>query len=705
MSPPLQYQDMYFEVASFLEILPEEAPARPPPPPPLSARTPASVYMATLGHHGTQDFSNINNMTYPDPPHYSSAMDLGLSPEPYSAYPRSSHDFPATMGYENGAVYAEAPYMYGSGRASPGMYPDDGDVARGPASDPSIASASSSNMGSPLSSHGQMAAPIPEWAAAPHGLGLTPGIVDQSDYFPGEYSFAPGGIEGFNSPYDFPASKAPGFVAGFWACIPGVGLRCFLYHIESSLNAAYNFVVFVSFLSFFFFFAPGLEQPAYPSLIHPEVRPMAMPYEPSYPAPPNSGYPASPALSVSASPQLRTGSASPFMHNIQLLGEQPYSGDESREKQRCPHPDCGKAFKDLKAHMLTHQTERPEKCPITTCEYHVKGFARKYDKNRHTLTHYKGTMVCGFCPGSGSAAEKSFNRADVFKRHLTAVHGVEQTPPNSRKKTAGAGSTSGNGKLTGYAPDATGKCSTCSQTFSNAQDFYEHLDDCVLRIVQQEDPAEAINAQRLAEVENDRDVHSTLEKNNLPTTTMTTTTEDADEEDENMDDDEPDEDSSKAGRGGKDSLASPTKKTKGNPANGVQKSRGLTHSRGGVPLHTKARGRKNRRDYPSSWGFDKGQMNMKKRVLAVFDGPRRLAKDDMMLSTEQEVRIKLRDGKSYVTDLDLQTLKRAEGFLNATDEEKGLWVSDDPTEEQIKQMLEFSAGSSEAAAAAAAAAR
>ncbi|KAL2142465.1 hypothetical protein VTI28DRAFT_1113 [Corynascus sepedonium] len=601
-------------------------------------------------------------MTYPEPPHYSSAtMDLGLSPEPYSGYPRPAHDFPTTIGYENGAVYTEAPYMYGSGKASPGMYPDDGDVTRGPSSDLSM-SASSSNMGSPLSSHGQVA-PIPEWASAPHGLGLTPSIVDQGDYFPGEYSFAPGGIDAFNQAFEFPAAKAPGFVD--------------------------------------------------PSLIHPDVRPMAMPYEPSYPAPPNSGYPTSPSLSVSASPQLRPGSASPFMHNgnyqpyspfqppvdpqrrgslvsyqSNFSGEQLFSGDDSREKQRCPHPDCGKSFKDLKAHMLTHQTERPEKCPITTCEYHVKGFARKYDKNRHTLTHYKGTMVCGFCPGSGSAAEKSFNRADVFKRHLTAVHGVEQTPPNSRKKTAGA--SSGNTKLTGYAPDATGKCSTCSQTFSNAQDFYEHLDDCVLRIVQQEDPAEAINAQRLAEVENDRDVHDTLEKNHLPITTITSTTtiEDADEDDENMDDDEDDE--HRAGRSGKGALITSPRRTKGgNPPNGVQKSRGLTHSRGGVPLHSKSRGRKNRRDYPSSWGFDKGQMTMKKRVLAVFDGPRRLAKDDMMLSTEQEVRIKLQDGKSYVTDLDLQTLKRAEGFLNATDEEKGPWISDDPTEEQLKQMLEF----------------
>lgn len=432
--------------------------------------------------------------------------------------------------------------------------------------------------------------------------------------------------------------------------------------------------------------------PSDPSLIHPDIsRPMPMPgFDPNFHHP---QYPASPTLSASSQSMVRNGSQSPFMHSGFQQQFSPYatpadarrpslhsfpsnysdgngySGDESKEKQRCPHPECGKTFKDLKAHMLTHQNERPEKCPIVTCDYHVKGFARKYDKNRHTLTHYKGTMVCGFCPGSGSAAEKSFNRADVFKRHLTAVHGVEQTPPNSRKKSTAASSGK---KLAGYPPDATGKCSTCSQTFSNAQDFYEHLDDCVLRIVQQEDPAEAINAKRLAEVENDKDVHQTLEKNHLPTQTQMPSTEE--DEDEDMDD----EDS-------KHRFNSPTKR-KGNPVNGVQKSRGLTHSRGGGPMPVKAKGRKNRRDYPSSWGFDKGQMTMKKRVMAVFDGPRRLAKDDMMLSTDHEVRIKLADGNNYVTDLDVQTLKRAEGFLGATDDEKGPWISDDPTEEQLREM-------------------
>ncbi|KAI1304790.1 hypothetical protein F5Y03DRAFT_395313 [Xylaria venustula] len=143
-------------------------------------------------------------------------------------------------------------------------------------------------------------------------------------------------------------------------------------------------------------------------------------------------------------------------------------------RNRCPHPDCGRVFKDLAAHMLTHQEERPEKCPIETCEYHTKGFARKYDKNRHALTHYKGTMVCPFCPGPGTAYEKAFNRADVFKRHLTAVHNVEQTPPNSRKMII-SGSSSRNG--------GDAKCSICQTRFSTAQEFYEHLDDCVLNVI------------------------------------------------------------------------------------------------------------------------------------------------------------------------------------------------------------------------------
>lgn len=212
--------------------------------------------------------------------------------------------------------------------------------------------------------------------------------------------------------------------------------------------------------------------------------------------------------------------------------------DESN-KGLCPIPTCGRPVKDLKAHMLTHLNERPEKCPIPNCEYHIKGFARKYDKNRHTLTHYKGTMVCGFCPGSGSAAEKSFNRADVFKRHLTSVHGVEQTPPNARRKSP---ATTNNKRAFGSC-DVSGTCSTCSITFASAQDFYEHLDDCVLRVVQQVDPAEAIN-EALLSAADDKQTRETLEKHQLPTsidynasTTYDDDDDETDEDNETVDDD------------------------------------------------------------------------------------------------------------------------------------------------------------------------
>ncbi|KAH7369085.1 zinc finger protein [Plectosphaerella cucumerina] len=153
----------------------------------------------------------------------------------------------------------------------------------------------------------------------------------------------------------------------------------------------------------------------------------------------------------------------------------------SDRRSKCPYPDCGRVFKDMAAHLLTHQQERPEKCPIESCEYHTKGFARKYDKNRHALTHYKGTMICPFCPGVGSDFAKSFNRADVFKRHLTSVHHVEQTPPNSRKLVvSGSATAPGPSAASG---EGAARCSICETFFSSAQEFYEHLDDCVLNVI------------------------------------------------------------------------------------------------------------------------------------------------------------------------------------------------------------------------------
>lgn len=83
-------------------------------------------------------------------------------------------------------------------------------------------------------------------------------------------------------------------------------------------------------------------------------------------------------------------------------------------------------------------------------------------------------------------------------------------------------------------------------------------------------------------------------------------------------------------------------------------------------------------------------MRMKKRVLCVYDGARRLLKDDMMLNSEYEVRVALpgSDGRSYVTDLDVETMKRADAVHGATEEERGPWVPDnvldfDPLDEFV----------------------
>ena len=105
------------------------------------------------------------------------------------------------------------------------------------------------------------------------------------------------------------------------------------------------------------------------------------------------------------------------------------------------------------------------------------------------------------------------------------------------------------------------------------------------------------------------------------------------------------------------------------------RSRGLTSSKGGVPLVGK--GRKKRKHYPNSWGLPVEQMKMKKRTLCVFDGQRRLWKDEMMLGSEFEIRMRLGEGNAYVTDLDVATVDRANALHNATGEEKGPWMPDE----------------------------
>jgi uncharacterized C2H2 Zn-finger protein len=402
---------------------------------------------------------------------------------------------------------------------------------------------------------------------------------------------------------------------------------------------------------------------------HIEFQPHSVYPPPQSPTPSHASVQSSrPINQRSQPPRLSAYQTYPYpQHTPSLMSRQSPGGqdgsfesDEFRGKGRCPDPECGKVFRDLKTHMLTHQNVRPQKCPIASCEYHIKGFARKYDKNRHALKHYKGTMVCGFCPGSASA-EKAFNRVDVFKRHLMSVHSVEQTPLNSQNMTSG--DVNGGKMLAGDGPDASGKCPTCSAMFQNAQDFYDHLDDCVLwTIQQQEDPSEGINAQQLAEVGNDPAVHESLNNNAIHTTAAInqySTNEELDDADDGF-----------TQRGSKSRRTATSNRSRVSPDSSIpnpQSSHELTHPKGGVDLRPYSH--KNGKGYPASWGSVIPLTKVKKCDTRAFDGQKRLWKDDVRLSTDCQVRNPPSDGKSYVTNLDIQTLKRVEGLFDDTGDE------------------------------------
>lgn len=164
--------------------------------------------------------------------------------------------------------------------------------------------------------------------------------------------------------------------------------------------------------------------------------------------------------------------------SVVLSAYSAYSAADGTESDRgfCPDPTCGKQLSDLKAHMETHQIERPVKCPLPTCEYHKMGFAREYDQKRHTLTHFRGPIECGCC-----SEQLIFNRVDVFKRHLISQHGVMQITPGDLPRDI----TTPEVSISPRATDVLGKCSTCALAF-NAQDLYKHIDDCVLHVIEQE---------------------------------------------------------------------------------------------------------------------------------------------------------------------------------------------------------------------------
>ncbi|KAI5290481.1 hypothetical protein KEM54_001405 [Ascosphaera aggregata] len=333
-----------------------------------------------------------------------------------------------------------------------------------------------------------------------------------------------------------------------------------------------------------------------------------------------------------------------------------------REKGRCPYIGCGRSIKDLKAHMLTHQSERPEKCPIVTCEYYQKGFARKYDKNRHTLTHYRGNLVCGFCPNAGTPMETFFDRADSFKKHLISVHKVEQTAPNCRKRSPSALESRCRGNLKQYGLGATGRCSTCFEVYGNAQDFYEHLDECVMKAVFPQGRPETIICRQWTEIAEDAAEKETLRSNQLKDGRSLPNAQTLQRQQSEHDSDET-------------SISAGDLYTMQSSEPSISVITNITLPSTAVDSHI---GQPN---YPPAWDISASDLDSKRRIIDAFGGPRRLWHDEMMMRDDFEVRINLaqadpRERKTYVADLDVATVQRLQCFFNATEDGKDQWTLD-----------------------------
>ncbi|KAH7139678.1 putative C2H2 finger domain protein [Dactylonectria estremocensis] len=322
------------------------------------------------------------------------------------------------------------------------------------------------------------------------------------------------------------------------------------------------------------------------------------------------------------------------------------NGSDNGRLQTCS--ECHKQFKDLKAHTLTHAKERPEKCPIRACEYHIKGFSRKYDRNRHAINHYRGTMVCGFCPGLGSTLEVSFDRLDLFKKHLLDAHKVKPKSPNERLRP----------ESPSPPVDGTysfGGCSICQQIFPSPSAMYDHLEDCVLAVLTYEDPTEAVNSMHLIDMADDWEFQQTMRMHKLDIGYA---------------------------------EANETSPTDAYFPGLVRNDTNEGASPDSAPPH-RSRKRLRWNYYPSSWGYDAKQMKIKKRVAAVFCGSERLDRQETLLSKDLEVRVKLPNGKTFVTDLDVVSMNRAETVYSTWQTGGDVESQGSCSEAQLQEMREL----------------
>lgn len=136
---------------------------------------------------------------------------------------------------------------------------------------------------------------------------------------------------------------------------------------------------------------------------------------------------------------------------------------------------------DFPTHLASLSTPVVERCPVKTCERHENGFLKIGEGKKHAFTHFKGSLVCGFCKPYKTTFFRAPDRVSLFLTHLIKNHGVRG---HQHDHDIG-GARLVRKKSTGPVAD----CSICSEPFT-AQVLYEHLPGCILRKVSRNDQAD-----------------------------------------------------------------------------------------------------------------------------------------------------------------------------------------------------------------------
>lgn len=106
--------------------------------------------------------------------------------------------------------------------------------------------------------------------------------------------------------------------------------------------------------------------------------------------------------------------------------------------------------------------EYSRKCPVTTCEFHRKGFPRKGERDKHTMTHFDGPFKC-----SSELCDRSYS-SEIFDNVEDLRHHVRGSTHHSS-----------------FCEFKRFKCCVCTRVFDRSA-YLEHLNDCIVHTVELE---------------------------------------------------------------------------------------------------------------------------------------------------------------------------------------------------------------------------